>query len=227
MQRPGGSPRRATAALVVAVLVIAGCGGGSDEAGPDDVATSEAVDATATSAPEGSAAASTSTTDEATTSGTVPPTTALPDASEAQRSAPGDGTGTALLSSVRVGRNDGFERIVFEFEGTAMPGYRIQWVDGPITADGSGEPVDVTGEAHLEMVLEPASGVDLSSPELRITYDGPDRVPTTGSTQLLTDLVRTGDFEAVLTWVAGAGERRPFRVLTLTSPTRVVVDLAT
>jgi hypothetical protein len=151
----------------------------------------------------------------------------LPDASEAQRSAPGDGSGTALLRAVRVGRNAGFERIVFEFEGTSVPGYRVQWVDGPITADGSGEPVDVDGDAFLEIVMDPASGVDLSAPQLTIVYDGPDRIPVAGQTELITDLVRTGDFESVLSWAAGTTERVPFRVLRLTRPTRVVVDLQT
>ena len=108
-----------------------------------------------------------------------------------------------------------------------MPGYRVQWVDGPITADGSGEPVDVDGEGLLEIILQPASGVDLSSTDLRVTYDGPNRISTDGQAQLLTDLVRTGDFEAVLTWVAGTTNEVPFRVTTLRSPTRIAIDLAT
>ena len=37
--------------------------------------------------------------------------------------------------------------------------------------------------------------------------------------------MRTGDFEAVLTWVAGLDERAPFRVLRLAGPHRLVVDV--
>ena len=59
------------------------------------------------------------------------------------------------------------------------------------------------------------------------TYDGPNRISTDGQAQLLTDLVRTGDFEAVLTWVAGTTNEVPFRVTTLRSPTRIAIDLAT
>ena len=106
-----------------------------------------------------------------------------------------------------------------------MPGYRIQWVDGPITADGSGEPVEVEGDALLEIIMDPASGVDLSAPQLTIVYQGPDRIPVEGQTELITDLVRTGDFEAVLSWAAGTTERVPFRVLALREPTRIVIDL--
>jgi len=226
--------RIAMATLVLGTLVgtMTACGSGSS--GPKETTTSAEADASSSSASTTAASGEGSTTSEgtATTSGSTATSTSttaagLPDASEAQHSAPADGTGTALLKTVRVGRNPGFERIVFEFEGDSMPGYRVQWIDGPVLADGSGEPVDVTGEAFLEMVMEPASGVDLSAPQLSIVYDGPDRIPVAGQTELITDLVRTGDFEAVLSWAAGTTEKVPFRVLRLKSPTRIVVDLET
>lgn len=222
--------RIAMATLVLGTLVgtMTACGSGSS--GSKDVTTSAADASSSSSSTTASAGGEGSTTSEGTaTTTTATSTTAagLPDASEAQHSAPADGTGTALLKTVRVGRNPGFERIVFEFEGDSMPGYRVQWIDGPVLADGSGEPVDVTGEAFLEMVMEPASGVDLSAPQLSIVYDGPDRIPVAGQTELITDLVRTGDFEAVLSWAAGTTEKVPFRVMRLKSPTRIVVDLET
>jgi hypothetical protein len=215
----------AGAALVALAGATTACGGSSGGSAGDATSTAARPTTTSTTASTGgsttTAAGATSTSASATT------TTGLPDASEAQHSAPSDGTGTALLRAVRVGRNPGFERIVFEFAGSAVPGYRVQWVDGPILADGSGEAVDVAGDAHLEIVMQPASGVDLSAPQLTVVYDGPDRIPVAGQTELITDLVRTGDFESVLTWVAGATEQVPFRVLRLTDPTRVVVDLQT
>ena len=213
----------ATALLMVGVTA---CGGGSDDGG------AKATTSAGGSQPDGSSTtdAEPGTTDgSSTTGGGATTTTAaggLPGASEGQHTAPGDGTGTALLKSVRVGSHEGFERIVFEFAGTSVPGYRVQWVDGPITADGSGDEVEVAGEAFLEIVMQPASGVDLSAPQLTIVYQGPDRVPVAGQTTLITDLVRTGDFEAVLSWAAGTTERVPFRVQTFTSPVRVVIDLA-
>ena len=211
-------------ALVALVSGVTGCGSGSSGSDAGGSSTTRPAETTNTSE------ATSSTTEPASTTATSEAVTTtaaagLPDASEAQHSAPSDGTGTALLKTVRVGRNPGFERIVFEFAGTSVPGYRVQWVDGPILADGSGEPVDVTGEAYLEIIMQPASGVDLSAPQLTIVYDGPDRIPVTGQTELITDLVRTGDFEAVLSWVAGTSEKVPFRVLRLSSPTRVVIDL--
>ena len=224
--------RAAVAGLALAALVggVAGCGSGSGGSDGGSAATTTTTEQVGSSTSTGGTGASTTAEAGTTATSAGPTTTAvsgLPDASEAQHSAPGDGTGTALLKTVRVGRNPGFERIVFEFAGTSMPGYRVQWIDGPVLADGYGEPVDVTGEAYLELIMEPASGVDLSAPQLTIVYDGPDRIPVAGQTELITDLVRTGDFEAVLSWAAGTTEKVPFRVLRLENPTRVVVDLET
>ena len=211
--------------MVLGAGALAACGssGGGDAGSDGSTTTASGSGATSTAA----SGASTTTLVTSTSAGSSTTVTALPDASEAQRTAPSDGTGTALLQQVRVGNNPGFERIVFEFKGSSMPGYRVQWVDPPITADGSGEPVEVKGEAFLEIVMQPASGVDLSAPQLTIVYDGPDRIPVAGQTSLITDLVRTGDFEAVLSWAAGTTERVPFRVLRLTDPTRIVIDLQT
>lgn len=147
----------------------------------------------------------------------------LPDSSTSPRSAPVEGTEVALLADVRAGAGDGYERIVFEFHGSTMPGYKIRWVEGPILADGSGRPVDVRGTTYLEVSLKSASGVDplTGSP----AYSGASRLEVAPQTVLLTDLVRSGDFEGVLTWVAGTSHEAPFRVLTLRNPTRVVVDV--
>lgn len=212
-------------AALIGATIITGCGssGGSDGSAATSTTAGGSTGAS-TTAPEGTTTASSSTTGASTTTTTA---AGLPGASLNEQSAPEEGAGQALLTDVRIGTHSGYERIVFEFEGTTVPGYRVGWADGPITADGSGEVVDVKGDAALEIVMQPASGVDLSSSEPDITYDGPGRIPTAGRTTTITDLVRTGDFEAVLSWAAGATERVPFRVSTLRSPTRVVIDLAT
>ncbi|MCU1454448.1 MAG: uncharacterized protein JWN46_2594 [Acidimicrobiales bacterium] len=144
---------------------------------------------------------------------------------DAPKSSPAPGSNsTALLHAAWVERSAGIDRIVFQFTGAATPGYRVRWVPGPITTDGSGQPVVVKGRALLEIILDPASGVDMATG--KPTYVGPDRVAI-GRAHLLTDLRRTGDFEGVLTWVVGAQRRVPFRVGLLQAPARLVVDLLT
>src|SRR4051812_25644495 len=36
------------------------------------------------------------------------------------------------LRSVREARNEGFDRVVFEFDGAQVPGYQLEYVDKPI-----------------------------------------------------------------------------------------------
>ena len=132
------------------------------------------------------------------------------------------GDATALLTAVRVARQDTFDRVVFEFEN-AVPGYQVEYVPRPIREDASGRTVTVAGNAVLQVRMEPGATADLSGGDVRRTYTGPNRVR--GDTTAVTEAVKTGDFEAVLTWVIGVRDTTDFRVTTLSNPARLVVDL--
>src|SRR5438309_5578293 len=54
------------------------------------------------------------------------------------------GSATALLTAVRVARQEGFDRVVFEFEN-ALPGYRVQYTKKPLHEDASGRELAVEG----------------------------------------------------------------------------------
>ncbi|MCU1497401.1 MAG: uncharacterized protein JWM47_1354 [Acidimicrobiales bacterium] len=251
---PGGRPARLTAVvplvvpLVVALLVLvvmAGCGSSS----ATDVTSRSADTEGRGDRPAGGAGSSTTTgavtaetagpidatapapaTDTTATTGTGDGTgpgsdddLALEGFATTGRSAPAGGDGTALLRDVRVGSHDGYDRVVFEFAGSVVPGYRVDWLDGEALADASGEVVPVAGVATLAMVLQPASGVDMDTG--RTVYTGPDRLTIAPSAGVLRDVVRTGDFEAVLSWAFGTDQRGRFRVSTLSFPPRVVVDV--
>jgi hypothetical protein len=124
--------------------------------------------------------------------------------------------------AVRVARQPGFDRLVFEFEGT-LPGYSVAYTKRPIMGT-SGKEISVEGGAVLQVKMEHASGVDLAGPTLRQTYTGPDRIRPSG-TAAVVEAVRVEDFEAVLRWVVGIRSQTPFRVTPLTSPSRLVVDV--
>lgn len=134
------------------------------------------------------------------------------------------GVGPAFLTAVRAARHDGFDRVVFEFDG-GPPGSEVGYVERPITEDGSGRPVTVDGTAVLEVRMEPARSARLSGEDVVFTYTGPKRLRPPG-TATVVELVQTGDFEAVLTWVVGTRERVPFKVTKLSGPPRLVVDVA-
>ena len=134
------------------------------------------------------------------------------------------GTGEpSLLTDVRVAGQETFDRVVLEF-AEDVPEHRVEYVEPPITRDGSGAPVDIAGEAFLQITAQSASGVDLSGDQPRPTYDGPARFDPPYA-EVIAEAVRTGDFEGVLTWTVGLEERVPYGVVTLEEPPRLVVDI--
>jgi hypothetical protein len=131
---------------------------------------------------------------------------------------------TALHERLAVARHEGYDRVVFEFTNV-VPGYRVEYVEGPLKEDGSGNPVRVAGNHVVVVRMEPASGFDLNTAEGVIVYKGPRRISgSDAGTSVVRELVRAGDFEAVLNWAIGLEDRVDFRVLTLDSPPRLVVD---
>lgn len=126
------------------------------------------------------------------------------------------GAPVAVLREVRAAEQPGFDRVVFELDG--MPGYRIGYVDRPAQC-GSGEPVEVAGEARLQVQLLPAQAhTEAGEPTVRERERHLD-LP------VLKELESICDFEADVTWVLGLASRRPYRVQELASPARLVVDI--
>jgi hypothetical protein len=121
----------------------------------------------------------------------------------------------ALLEDVAV---DG-DRVTFTFRNH-VPGYRVEYVEPPLVEDGSGAVVEAAGREFVTVRMATASGADIAG-DGSVVYHGPRRVHGTG---VVRELVRTGDFEGVLTWAAGLDERAPFEVSTTADPPRLVVD---
>ena len=130
------------------------------------------------------------------------------------------GGATALLDRIAVGRHEGYDRVVFQFQN-GLPGYRVEYVQPPLKEDGSGKPVSVQGNAVVVVRMDPASGFDLNTGEGVMVYKGPKRIDAAGAgATAVRELVRTGDFEAVLSWAIGLEAKAAFRVTTATSPSR-------
>ena len=245
-QRATVGARRWALLGVLALATAAGACGGDDSSGAPTTATpTTAPLTTPTTAPDttpGTTVTPTTTVTSTTSAPTTVPTTTtqtttqtttptgttlLPGAATTPVSTPEGVNGpglTALLVDVRTGRHDGYERVVFEFLGDRVPGYAVQYVDPPFTADPSDLPVAIDGDAFLRVRMAWASGYDLTG-DLGQVYTGPDRIDV--NAPVVQELVLLGDFEAVLSWVIGVDAEHPFRVTVLDEPARIVIDIAT
>jgi hypothetical protein len=125
----------------------------------------------------------------------------------------------AVLRDVRTATQDGFDRVVFEFEGDAAPGYHVEYVDKPVRSCGSGEAVPVAGDAWLEIRITPAQAHDDNGKATVDVRDAKLQFP------VFAHLRNTCDFEADVTYVLGLDSPNKYRVLELKSPTRLVVDV--
>jgi hypothetical protein len=141
---------------------------------------------------------------------------ALPPFSTGPKTAPGSG-GQAELYAISAGCHATYDRFVIHAR-QATPGYDVRYV-GSIVADPSGNPVSLLGAKRIRVVVRPARGH---------TSAGTSLLPTSltpGCTQLR-QVKRVGDFEGVVSFGLGLTRKTGFRVFRLTSPTRIVIDVA-
>lgn len=123
------------------------------------------------------------------------------------------------LRSVRTGRNDGFDRVVFEFDGPQLPGYHLEYIDSPVIKCGSGDPTEIAGQGWLQVRLTPARA---HSEQGQPTITEREQMP---SLPIIRELELTCDFEGEVTWVLGNQRPLKYRVMELRDPTRLVVDV--
>lgn len=127
----------------------------------------------------------------------------------------------AHLAAVRLAGRDGYDRVVFEFTDR-VPGYTVGYRPLPAHQDASGFEIPLPGATtYLQLSFNPATAVGWAGGPS--TYSGPQTL--SADTASVTELTAAGDFEAVLTWVAGMRAQQPFRVQTLDAPPRVVIDI--
>jgi len=211
MTRMQSSRHTLGAFALIAGIALAGCTGASPSVAPSSssLPSPSAEPSTAASVPasvEASAAAS-EPTESLVPFACVPSVTV---ASTTQR---------AQITDVRVGTHDGYDRVVFEF-ASGLPDAVIEGVLPPLYADPSGLELDVAGSAFLRVTMHGASKV---SPEGGLTYSGSTNFAP--GFDRLVQLIEGGDSEAVSTWYLGLNGAGCYRVLTLTGPSRLVIDI--
>ncbi|WP_407317221.1 hypothetical protein UQW22_12075 [Isoptericola halotolerans] len=212
------------------VVLLAACGGGADLPGYGGGASEPTATATATATATDDDTAAASPTPDATATEDAAPEDTPAAESPAATEAPfeggtavdtGDPSGDALLTvtDVRVGLHEEYDRVVFDLEGTGTPGWRVEYVEEALEP-GRGDEVEVDGDAVLEVgITGTAMPMDSGVEE----YGGD---PVAGPGESVEEVVYRFVFEGTATAFVGVdGEPRPFRVLTLSDPTRMVVDV--
>lgn len=126
------------------------------------------------------------------------------------------------VTDVRIGRHEGFDRVVYELGGTGTPGWTVQYVDEAVQ-DGSGEVIDLAGDGTLQVLIS-GSAYPMDSGAQPFEHDG----PVTGEgTVTVTEARGWSVFEGITDAFVGLqspGHR--FRVYLLEAPVRVVIDIA-
>jgi hypothetical protein len=126
----------------------------------------------------------------------------------------------AEMVGLRAGRQECFDRLVFDLRGPAG-GYFVSYVD-EVTEDPTGDPIPVRGAGKLSVTVFSPAHDQSGNP----TYTFPNRwelVDVTGF-QTFRQVAWAGSFEGTTTVGLGVRARLPFRVFTL--PDRVVIDVA-
>lgn len=210
--------------LLALALALTACGGGDDAAAPTTSAAStssagpSASPASAT--PDGTDAdgagdGSGDTGDDGDADAGPFPANTDPDTGQASSDA------LVTVTDIRLGRHDGFDRVVFETDGTGTPGWDVRYVDAA-ASQGSGDPIEVEGGAVLQVTL---TGVGLPGDTGVEEYSGPRRL-SAADTEVVTEVVWDATFEGTSVAFTGVTEETPFRVYLLEDPARVVLEVA-
>lgn len=174
----------------------------------------------------GSTIVATSTVTQATTETQTEKTTVEPADAAATQSVftlgdvrfPSEGNPELVIQDVRAGSHDGFDRVVFEYAGPGKPGIVAGYNPEP-RQQASGYPLDVPGNAYLELMIQ-GTPMMMMSPREDLIPPGPVGVAAGG----VTSVVHGGVFEANTQYVIGLDRQRPYQVYLMDNPTRVVVE---
>jgi hypothetical protein len=193
------------AASFAAGSLLAGCTGNDGSSGSAAPSSSASAEDT----PSGTAVA-----DDQTAAPPFPANTE-PDTGEPSADA------RVTVSDLRIGGHDGFDRVVLEVGGQGRPGWDVRYVDAAVS-QGSGEPVDVAGDAVLQVTLT-GVGLPADTGVQEFSSDGPVRA---ADTEVVTEAFIDSTFEGTTVAFVGTAARAPFRVYLLEAPTRVVLEVA-
>jgi len=124
---------------------------------------------------------------------------------------------SGTVYDVKVAHHDGYDRLVIGFPTTnTMPQYQLnRQATAHFVRDASGQPVTLNGSAGIRVVLRDADIVNGASSDLK------PNLPE------IREVAQIGNFERVVSYGVGLSTPACIRVLELSGPTRLVIDVQT
>nr|WP_156160822.1 hypothetical protein [Demequina maris] len=219
--------RRWPVVIIVTAAVLAGCTSTPEPDVSPSATASASASASASPAASPDASASPSASPSATTTGADGcPAFDTTGASASYDDWSGDLRADLWGVTMRVGTHECYDRWVMEFAGKgAMPGWSVTPHAASVFAvDGSGEDLSpaLAGNASLEVSF--GAWYD-GTPLEKAPYEGPKTVMTGGFVAIQEARI-VGAFEGITQVGIGLDTLRPYRVMWLEGPPRLVVDVA-
>ena len=124
---------------------------------------------------------------------------------------------SATVYDVKVAHHNGYDRLVIGFPtANSMPAYQLtRQATSTFIRDASGQPVTLHGSAGIRVVLRNTDIVSGAPSDLK------SNLPE------IREVAQIGDFERVVSYGVGLATAACFRVLELSGPTRLVIDVQT
>ena len=140
-------------------------------------------------------------------------------------------SGGDILTDARIGAQDGYDRFVLEFDsaGSTPESFNIGYVfdqNGGSTTNVSDDihlGVEIEGSIALQVVV---GGSHWDVPNNVKIYDGPDSF----SSPLMGNIIEArfgGSHAGIILWGIGVQEANGYRILELSNPPRLVIDICT
>jgi hypothetical protein len=129
----------------------------------------------------------------------------------------GSASAAGSVYDIRVAHHDGYDRLVIGFPTTnSMPQYQLnRQATAHFVRDPSGQSVTLSGAAGIRVVLRNADIVSGAPSDLK------PNLPK------IREVAQIGNFERVVSYGVGLSTPACIRVLELSGPTRLVIDVQT
>ncbi|NME88655.1 AMIN-like domain-containing (lipo)protein [Corynebacterium stationis] len=123
-----------------------------------------------------------------------------------------------LVTDVRLGIHDSFERVVLDLDGNGDPGWFIDYTDKPMQ-QGSGALVQHDGRTTLNV------NIDGTVYPHELNMEDPELHTVSSQGGFISQVISTGTYEGRSQFFICLDETRPYSVQVLEDPKRIVIDI--